>query len=164
MQGFNDQNIKKAQFYMDRKAAIKGKFISEQNIVNDGKVTVIKTKNKDRIKIKKFTYGRVVKKENDQLVVSFGHGNTADLIFKPVAGKKGNLIYQLQMDDVRTAGKGGKTLAKVNFNGHPINIKYQTNKHSFRRGKFSDRPSLLFMKKTKKTHKKEHITFEGSKV
>lgn len=159
MEGFNDQNIKQAQFYMDRKVKIKGKFTTDNNVVTDGKVTVVKTKHNDKLRIKKGTLGQVVKRDRDDLIVAFGQEE--NLTFRPENGKNG-IVYKLQVNDVRP--KGGKESGYTTIGGHQIAVNYNARKFAFRHGKFSDKPALIFKKRTKKVHKRVHETASGVKV
>jgi len=160
MEGFKDSSIRQAQFYMDRKVKIKGKFTAENNIVEDGKVTIVKTKHHDKFKIRKFTEGKVIRSERDELLVSFG--NNVALTFKPEMGRR-DMIYRLLMTSDAPAGKHGM-IGYTKIGGHDLKITFSAKKHAFRHGKFSDKPALVLKKKVKKNHRRIHETASGSKV
>ena len=126
--------------------------------------TYVKSKHKEHLRIKKFTLGHVVKTEGSNLIVAFGKGNSVNLTFKPELNKRGDQLFSLQLEDTKEAGSKGRMVAITKFEGHPITVKYQTHKHSFRRGKLTDKPSLVFKKRVKKTHTRTNDTAGGRKV
>ncbi len=161
MEGFNDTSVRQAQFYLDRNIKIHGRFNTEQNIVKDGKVTIVDSKKKNNIKVKKFTYGKVVDWKPNVLTLTFG--SDINLKFVPEVCAGGN-VYRLQTDNIKETGSKGKCISTVDFNQHSLEVRFNARKHAFRGGKFSNKPALLFEKKVKKSHEKIKKTAEGAKV
>jgi len=165
MTGFSDSSLRHAQFYIDRKMMLKGDLKGAQNIVENGKVTIVQSKKKDKLKIRKFTKGEVLNwdKIHDELTVTFG--NSFNMKFHSEPDKKrGDRIYQMQLTEVKPIGKKDKYVGYDKVDDRDIKVIYRTRKHTFRHGKIAQKPSLMIRKKVKKVHHKSNETATGVKV